>query len=377
MKLRILDLLICPECQSPEQLKLKVHSEFKANSDRQNNAEVETGVLTCLTCERQYPIINGIPRMLPDNLISNLLSYHSDFFQEHSIKLPVPPGGIPLRGKSIADEIIQAKKRTLYSFSFQWNVFSEMYEVWEENFLDYVHPLQPDFFDGKLGLDAGCGFGRHLYYATKFGAEMVGLDLSEAVESAYNNTKQLPNVHIVQGDIYNPPFREGTFDFIYSIGVLHHLPDPQGGFTSLTRFLKTNATMFAWVYGPRYGISQKISVLLRRFTTKMDYRLLYAFCFSIAFFLRTFSHLPYKVMRKVPSLRGVAEKLPIKEHHKYPFRVVVADAFDRLSVPLVNYYTAEQFKKWFNDAGLVDVEIIERFKNNISWRGFGTKPEER
>jgi len=269
------------------------------------------------------------------------------------------------------------------SFSFQWNVFSEIYEVWEENFLDYVHPLQPDFFDGKLGLDAGCGFryashstqgfGRHLYYAAKFGAEMVGLDLNEAVESAYNNTKQSPNVHIVQGDIYNPPFREGTFDFIYSIGVLHHLPDPQGGFTSLTRFLKPNATIFAWVYGPRYGISQKVSVFLRKLTTKMDYRLLHAFCFSIALSLRTFSHLPYKVMRKVPGLRKVAEKLPIKEHHKYPFRVVVADAFDRLSVPIVNYYTAEQFRKWFDDAGLVDVKIIERFRNNISWRGFGTK----
>jgi len=172
-----------------------------------------------------------------------------------------------------------------------------MYEVWEENFLDYVHPLQPNFFDGKLGLDAGCG----------------------------------------------------------------------------SRFLKPNATMFAWVYGPRYGISEKISVFLRKFTTKMNYRLLYAFCFSIALFLRTFSHLPYKVMRKVPGLRKVAEKLPIKEHHKYPFRVVVADAFDRLSVPIVNYYTAEQFRKWFDDAGLVDVKIIERFRNNISWRGFGTK----
>ena len=371
MKFRMLDLLICPECQSPEQLKLEVYSEFKANLVQGNKVEVETGVLTCLACKRQYPIINGIPRMLPDNLISNLLSYHSDFFQEHSIKLP----------ESIADEIVQAKKRTLSSFSFQWNVFSEMYEVWEENFLDYVYPLQPDFFNGKLGLDAGCGFGRHLYYSTKFGAEMVGLDLSEAVESAYNNTKQLPNVHIVQGDIYNPPFREGlsavaqagTFDFIYSIGVLHHLPDPQGGFTSLTRFLKPNATIFAWVYGQRYGISQKISVFLRWFTTKMDYRLLHAFCFSIALSLRTFSHLPYKVICKVPGLRRIAEKLPIKEHHRYPFKVVVADAFDRLSVPIVNYYTAEQFRKWFDDAGLVDVKIIERFRNNVSWRGFGRK----
>ena len=83
MKLRMLDLLICPECRSggalcpPRKLKLEVYSEFKADLIQENKAEVETGVLTCLVCERQYPIINGIPRMLPDNLISNLLSYHS------------------------------------------------------------------------------------------------------------------------------------------------------------------------------------------------------------------------------------------------------------------------------------------------------------
>ena len=137
MKLRMLDLLICLECQSPRQLNLGVYSEFKADFVQGNKVEVETGVLTCSTCERQYPIINGIPRMLSDNLISNLLSYHSDFFPKHSIKLPAPLNGIPLRGKNIADEIVQAKKRTLSrkpkasvnevnSFSFQWNVFSEI-----------------------------------------------------------------------------------------------------------------------------------------------------------------------------------------------------------------------------------------------------------
>jgi len=77
MKPRMFDLLICPECQSPRQLNLELYSELKANLVQENKAEVETGVLTCSTCEREYPIINGIPRMLPDNLISNLLSYHS------------------------------------------------------------------------------------------------------------------------------------------------------------------------------------------------------------------------------------------------------------------------------------------------------------
>jgi len=54
-------------------------------------------------------------------------------------------------------------------------------------------------------------------------------DLSEAVETAHEVLAGLPNAHVVQGDIHHPPFRLGAaggeFDFVYSIGVLHHLPD--------------------------------------------------------------------------------------------------------------------------------------------------------
>jgi len=122
--------------------------------------------------------------------------------------------------------------------------------ILEENFQDYVYPLTPEFFAGKLGLDAGCGFGRHLHYATRYGAEVVGLDLSEAVLAAYRNNRESSRAHVVQGDIYRPPFARGTFDFIYSIGVLHHLPDPQGGFCALAPYIKPEGTLFAWIYGP-------------------------------------------------------------------------------------------------------------------------------
>jgi SAM-dependent methyltransferase len=66
------------------------------------------------------------------------------------------------------------------------------------------------------------------------------MDLSDAVETAYANLGKMPNVHVVQGDIYHPPFARpeggGPFDFIYSIGVLHHLPDPEAGFHSWRGF---------------------------------------------------------------------------------------------------------------------------------------------
>ena len=358
MKPRLLELLRCPICVAPLDLET-----FASQDD-----EIVEGALWCRKCGAAYPIIGHIPRMLPDDLAGEMRALNRDFFTRH-------PGLVSGSASSGRDsESARDLKRTLRSFSFQWNTFGDMYEFWEENFQDYVLPLTPDFFSGKLGLDAGCGFGRHLHYATRYGAEMVGLDLSEAVLAAYRNNRDNRRAHIVQGDIYRPPFARGTFDFVYSIGVLHHLPDPERGFRSLAPYVKPGGTLFAWIYGPRRGVSEAVTRVLRRVTTRMDYRLLYALCAAIAGGLRLFSHYPYRVLSRVPGLSGVAERLPLHDHQRYPFKVVVADAFDRLSVPLVRYYTDDDLRGWLVAAGLVDGQVVRRFRNNESWRVLGRVP---
>ena len=97
--------------------------------------------------------------------------------------------------------------------------------------------------------DAGCGMGRFAAASGEFGAcDVLAVDLSSAVEVAYRHTRSLPNVHVIQADIYHLPFAR-AFDFAFSIGVLHHLPDPEGGFRALVRHLKPQGSIFAWVYG--------------------------------------------------------------------------------------------------------------------------------
>ena len=76
----------------------------------------------------------------------------------------------------------------------------------------------------------------------------------------------------------------------------------------------------------------------------------------------------------MPALAGLAETLPIHDHARYPFKVVVADAFDRLSVPLVRYYTADELRGWIASTGLVDGQVVRRYRNNESWRVFGRVP---
>ena len=76
---------------------------------------------------------------------------------------------------------------------------------WEKQFLNYMQPHAADFFPGKKILDAGCGNGRFAYYAAKYGGDVWAIDLGPAVEVARHNTES-QNVHVVQADLYNPPF---------------------------------------------------------------------------------------------------------------------------------------------------------------------------
>src|SRR4029453_13236586 len=106
-------------------------------------------------------------------------------------------------------------ERTRRSFGYQWTVFGRMTDTFEDDFLNYIAPLGREFFRGKLGLDAGCGFGRHLYHAAQFGATMVGLDFSQAIFRAREITTELSNVYLEQADLQGAPLRPGSFDFVY------------------------------------------------------------------------------------------------------------------------------------------------------------------
>src|SRR5438552_1242601 len=202
MKRKLMDLLACPYCS--DRLDLE---EFGA--DPADAAEIHEGVLSCGACGRGFPIINAIPRMLPDHLLPALGSYHPEFFRRFGARFPAN-----CRESIVVaeDSGWRARRGTLASYSYQWRKFNEMLPHWRQVFLDSIRPIEPAFFRGRLGLDAGCGFGRSLYYAASYGAEMIGMDLSEAVEAARGNTRHLPNVHLIQADIFHPPIRDRSLD---------------------------------------------------------------------------------------------------------------------------------------------------------------------
>ena len=332
----LLSFLVCPRCQDP----------FTCEPDRAVGGDVIAGSLRCPRCSIAYPIRDGIPRIMPP---------------------------------SVSEE----QERTAGAFGWEWRKFSRLHAVerYTEQFLDWIAPLTPDAVRGKIVLDGGCGMGRFPTVVQRLGAaQVVGVDISLAVEAARDNTRDLPNVHIVQSDIYNLPLRRdgaGQFDFIYSIGVLHHMPDPEAGFLALCSHLKPGAEISVWVYGYENNewYVRVVNPIRLWFTSRIPHSMLHALSFAVAVPLHLVIKALYLPAERVRGLGFLRTALPYKYLFwlsRFGFRHTHHVIFDQLVAPKAEYLKREAFAAWFRRAGLEDVRITARNEN--SWRGYGRKP---
>lgn len=305
--------------------------------------------LFCPACGISYPIINGIPRLLLPGLRDALLG----------------------AGSATGTDAKQVE--TALTFGFEWQRFPEMYAEWERQFLDYMQPHAAEFFRGKRILDAGCGNGRFAYYASKYGAEVWAIDLGPAIEVAHQNTES-QGVHVVQADLHNPPFALESFDFIYSIGVLHHLPDPEVAFRNLLRFLKPGGEVQIYLYWKPERRPFKALLLagvsaVRQLTTRLPHNAVLFLAYPTAAIAFLFFVWPYRILKRLPFLNGLAEELPMKQYAYLPFRVCVNDQLDRFSAPIENRYTRSDVQNWLTRASLESPTVDE----NYGWVAGGRK----
>jgi SAM-dependent methyltransferase len=161
------------------------------------------------------------------------------------------------------------------SFGLQWNRFAKV-QLDSQNGASYSRAR----FDEELGwdetdlggkwvVDAGCGSGRFAEIAASYGAEVIAVDLSSAVDACAENLGHLPNVHVIQADITKLPLQADAVTFLYSIGVLQHTPDALASARSLVEFLPPKARFGFTIYGRRPWTKLYGKYLLRPITRRM------------------------------------------------------------------------------------------------------------
>jgi len=328
MKEKLLDLLACPTCGGDILL---------ADAGKYEDKEIIEGVLSCRKCTREYSIVRGVPRFAD------------------------------------LGKIDQDKAETAENFGWQWTHFTQEDTKYSDQFLGWLQPVQPEFFRGKVVLEGGCGKGRHTKLAAEWGAaEVVGIDLGDGVESAFALTRDLPNVHIVQCDIFRLPLKK-AFDYAFSVGVLHHTPDPKQAFLSLASRVKKGGHVSAWVYGAENNewITKFVNPVRESFTSQISQPVLYQLSKlpTLGVFLTT--KLVYRPLNA--AAKPIANRLFYNEYLNhlgtFGWREQHNIVFDHLVAPTAFYISKDEFTGWWNELGAEDIEIT--WHNENSWCGFG------
>lgn len=197
---------------------------------------------------------------------------------------------------------------------------------------------------GKRVLDAGCGMGRFAEICADAGAEVYAVDLSTAVEAAARNLGRRPEVRVHQADIMNLPFPDESFDFIYSIGVLHHTPDTRAAFLRLPPLLKPGGCVAIWVYSRTVVLSWG-GRALRRLALSLPKSWLLGAC-RIA--------IPLYHLHRMPVIRRVTSALvPTSLDPDPEWRWL--DTFDWYSPAFQWKHSDEEVEAWFREAGLTEI----------------------
>src|SRR3990167_9407719 len=319
-----------------------------------------------------YPIVNGIPRIVINELRTDVLRRHYDFYEKYKDLLPINAKHEWKRTIDMIqnfDAFSEHQKKTGENFAYEWKYIYKENDYEKNNFFHFMGPFikEEDLHD-KITLDVGCGSGRFTKWAALSGAKIAfGADLGESVEAAYQMTKDIENVCIVQADIYAMPFR-GVIDIAYSIGVIHHLPEPKKGFIKLPNVLKPGGLMNIWVYNRRNNkralyFYEPMRSILKKLPKKVLHKISYlpAFIVHLLNFLTLFF--------KIIGLNDIAKQIPFSYYANFPFNMKLNDSFDVLATPKSNYYYSEEIKQWFTDASLEDIKSYEHPEAGITCVG--------
>lgn len=311
MKIEYLHLLQCPSTR--EDLKLEITEG--------SHDDIISGKLISSKCI--YPIINGIPRFVKDEGYSSNFGWQWNRWAKIQYESENIDG--PMEGHT-------------------QNMFNQITELNEEK-----------LFEKKI-LDIGCGPGRFVEISKNYGAELVvALDYSSAIDAAKLNLENKDKIFFIQGDALNLPLKDGIFDFAYSIGVLHHTPDPKKGVSEAHRVISDNAEFAISVYSANSYYDYLMTQFWRNF-----FKFLWPFFghWPPYLYSQIFGRINHYI-RKVSRLLSLPLRLIFPSVTLPDIRWSILDTFDSITPSFQSSHTLDEVYDWYFKIGFCSIRFAK------------------
>jgi SAM-dependent methyltransferase len=264
---------------------------------------------------------------------------------------------------------MEKKDQTIRDFGEQWLRYTDSDGFFGslELFSDMIYPFlkSSDIKNSKVA-EVGSGSGRIVNMLLGAGAKhVIAIEPSNAFEVLRQNIQQPEKVSClkIKGDQL-PPY--GDLDYVFSIGVLHHIPNPSPVVDAAFKALRPGGYFLVWLYG-KEGNNLYLALInpLRVLTKHLPHFILVSlveimywplvlyikFCHSLSLPLRGY-------------LLSVLEKMSPKKR-----RLII---YDQLKPSYAKYYTKREAEKLLIDGKFENVRVHHR--HEYSWTVIGTKP---
>ena len=278
-----------------------------------------------------------------------------------------------------ADSIIKTKNRKIYIFNIEGKnidkkVVGEFGDEWlkfYEHDADLLKKGGEEYFDilnneiinsNTYALDIGCGNGRwSKYLAPKIGF-IEAVDPSNAVFAADKLLGEIKNVRLSQASIETLPFANEAFDFVMSIGVLHHIPNTKQALIDCVKKVKPGGYFFVYLYynldrrGRFYKALFYSSDAIRRNVSRLPAKIKHFVCDILAVVFYMPFILLGRLFKKL-GFKDLAVRMPLHGYQNRSFFVIRNDALDRFGTRLEQRFSKEQVIAMMEEAGLTDIII--------------------
>jgi SAM-dependent methyltransferase len=267
---------------------------------------------------------------------------------------------------------------TVQSFGDEWKKFNKFSD-------EEIGKIGDSYFDivtkemlgkDKLAIDFGCGSGRWTKYLHDKVNMVAAVDPSDAIYSAAKLLEKEDNVQLYKTSIDHLPFPDNYFDFGFSLGVLHHIPDTAKAMNDCIKKIKPGGYFLVYLYysldnrGILFKVLFKLSDLLRRGISKLSGGSKRVVCDMLAILLYMPFVLLSRLFKKLGIKKKYRSKIPLHVYEDASFFIIRNDALDRFGTPLEQRFSKNEIVDMMRKAGVDQIVVSPKMPY---WHAVGKK----